>query len=120
MPEYMGLVIEDDIDLSQLFAQALRSAGLGVEIINHGSVARERLKHVLPDLILLDLHLPGVDGRQLLEQITTDPYLMHTKVILTTADYQFAEMLRDQVFMVLLKPIGYVQLRDLVKHIFKS
>jgi CheY-like chemotaxis protein len=63
--------------------------------------------------VVLDLHLPGVSGRKLLDVIRADGRLTKTRVILATADYRTAEELRDSADLVLLKPISFKQLRDL-------
>ena len=113
MPSPLALVIEDEIDLSDIFSEAVRAAGFSPQVINHGGVAQERLKELIPEMIILDLHLPGVDGPHLLEQIRADERLKNTKVIVTTADHQLASTLNGKATLVLLKPISFSQLRDL-------
>jgi hypothetical protein len=61
----------------------------------------------------LDLHIPRVLGKDLLYYIRTDERLAGTRVILASGDYQLSQSLRDQADVVLLKPIGYQQLRDI-------
>ena len=113
MTSPLALVIEDEIDLSDIFSEALRAAGFEPEVINHGGVAQQRLQELAPEMIVLDLHLPGVDGPHLLEQIRADARLTNTKVIVTTADHQLASTLNGKATLVLLKPISFTQLRDL-------
>ena len=114
MTKNLALVIEDDEDLSEIFSQALEMAGFEVETIRDGQVAQDRLgEDVVPNVIALDLHLPFVDGATLLKLIKADEKYKNTWTILTTADATKAEFLRDDVDIVLIKPIMFSQLRDL-------
>jgi DNA-binding response OmpR family regulator len=113
MIENFALVIEDDQDLSEIFAKALQTAGFEVEAIRDGKIAQQRLNEVVPQIIVLDLHLPHVDGSTLLNQIQSTPTLSGTKVIITTADNVLAEMYRDRATIVMVKPISFAQLRDI-------
>ena len=113
----LALIIEDDFDLSTIFAEALKAAGFEIEIIRDGQQASERLDAVVPHIVVLDLHLPSVSGAELLEQIKADEKLSETRVLVTTADAGMADTLRDQVDLTLVKPISYSQLRDLAKRL---
>lgn len=113
MIENFALVIEDDPDLSEIFAKALQTAGFEVEAIRDGKTAQQRLGEIAPQVIVLDLHLPFVDGSALLNQIHSTQALRNTKVIITTADNVLAEMYRDRATIVMVKPISFAQLRDI-------
>lgn len=113
MSEPLALVIEDEADLAEIFTEALRAAGFATETIRSGDLARERLAGVAPDVVVLDLHLPRVDGDQLLRQIRGDDRLQKTRVIIVSADPLMAETLDGQAELVLIKPISFSQLRDL-------
>jgi CheY-like chemotaxis protein len=109
----LALVIEDDNRQATVFAQALRMADFETEIIQNGREALNRLSEVVPALVVLDLHLPEVAGKDIFEQIKADERLVKTRVMLATADPLLAESLRAEVNLVLLKPISFNQLRDL-------
>jgi two-component system cell cycle response regulator DivK len=114
----LALVIEDDEDLASIFAEALHGIGLEVENLIDGESARKRLTSGDPPfVILLDMHLPHVSGKELLQEIKTDPRFANTWLMITTADARLAEDFRDQVDFALIKPILFVQLRDLVKRL---
>lgn len=66
---YMILVVEDDADINNLLAKMLRQADYQVTQVYSGSEAALRLEHESPDLILLDLMLPGMSGEALLEKL---------------------------------------------------
>ena len=108
-----ALVIEDDADQALIFAEALRAAGFEPEVVRDGRAALTRLEAAAPSLVVLDLHIPHVLGKDLLYYIRTDERLAGTRVILASGDYQLSQSLRDQADVVLLKPIGFQQLRDI-------
>lgn len=66
---YMILVVEDDADINNLLAKMLRQADYQVTQVYSGSEVALRLEHESPDLILLDLMLPGMSGEALLEKL---------------------------------------------------
>jgi DNA-binding response OmpR family regulator len=113
----IAIIIEDDEDLSQIFAQAMSAAGFVTEIIRDGRTAMQRLAEINPSVVLLDLHLPRVPGETLLKQIRSEKRLQDTRVVLTTADTIAAELLNEQADFVLVKPISYAQLRDLARRL---
>lgn len=113
MVENLALLIEDDEDLSDIFTNALQAAGYQVEAILDGQVAQERLNQVVPKIILLDMHLPHVNGATLLKQIHANEKLKKTRIIITTADNVQAEFYRNMATIVLVKPISFSQLRDI-------
>jgi CheY-like chemotaxis protein len=115
----LALIIEDDEDLANIFAEALRGVDFEVEHVADGKKAQERLLNGTPPyLILLDMHLPHISGGELLTNILKkDERFEKTTVIITTADARMGDAYRDQVDFVLIKPISFVQLRDLTKRL---
>jgi diguanylate cyclase (GGDEF)-like protein len=63
------LVVDDDCLLGEVYAAALRKAGMSVNVVDKVAEAFERLTASLPDLILLDVQMPGVDGIELARMI---------------------------------------------------
>ncbi len=115
----LALIIEDDEDLANIFAEALRGVGFEAEIIADGKIAQERLNDpgAIPFLILLDMHLPHVSGATLLVDMKKDARFNQTTIIITTADARMGETYGDKVDFVLIKPISFVQLRDLTSRL---
>jgi DNA-binding response OmpR family regulator len=109
----LAYVIEDDEDLSTIFTEALLAANYQVETISNGLIARQRLQEGAPHLVLLDLHLPGLSGEDLLAQIRADKRLAKTIVVIATADARLGDAYRESADFILIKPISYAQLRDL-------
>ena len=113
MTEPLALIVEDNEQLATTFAEAAQEAGYRTEIVRSGDAALNRLASLVPDLVILDLHLPRVKGSKVLEHIRNEPRLSSTKVIVSTAHAGEASMLQEKADLVLLKPIAYEQLRDL-------
>lgn len=111
----LAYIVEDNPDTVTIFQSALERAGYEVEVALDGAVAQKQLAEIVPDLIILDLHMPNVTGDILLEQIRSDERLKKTRVFLATADANMAGYLRDQAELVLLKPIGFSQLKELAE-----
>ena len=111
----LAYVVEDNRDAVTIFQSALEMAAYDVEVAYDGAVAQKRLAEIVPDLIVLGLHIPHVTGDILLKQIRSDERLENTRVFLATADANMASQLRDQAEIVLLKPIGFSQLKELAE-----
>jgi two-component system OmpR family response regulator len=109
----ISMVIEDDDDLSAIFCEALNAAGFETEIVRNGRLAIERLTVVIPDVVVLDMHLPLVAGSEILKFIRSEKRLSFTNVVVTTADAIMGEQMRESADFVLIKPISFGQLRDL-------
>ena len=114
----VAFVIEDNEDQNLIFTMALNKAGYSTVSIQTGAEAQKRLKAVVPHLIILDLHMPDVDGNVILAQIRADDRLSKVNVILATADAVFAEALQSQAELVLLKPVSFSQLTDLASRFY--
>lgn len=114
MIEKLALVVEDAGDLREFFAQVLKDAGFQVTKTHSVDTAREALEQQVPDVVILDLNLPGGSGRDILKTIREDPRLTATKVVITTAYPDDAVDLHEKADLVLVKPVGYRQLQDLV------
>jgi len=115
MNKPLALVIEDDIDLSEIFSMTLRGGGFETEVIQDGQAALNRLESTPPALILLDMHLPHVAGTTILQAINADKRFTKTSVIVATADARLAEELHSKADLVLLKPVSVDQLRELAQ-----
>jgi len=110
----LALIIEDDEDLANIFAEAMRGVGFEVEHAADGKTAQERVRsEPAPYIVLLDMHLPHISGADLLSKMKKDERFSNTIIIITTADARMGETYREQVDFVLIKPISFVQLRDL-------
>lgn len=112
MNKPLALIVEDDIYLSQIYAKAL-AGDFETEIASDGSSALMRLAQIVPAVIILDLNLPGLGGKDILADIRSSPGLEKTRVIICTADSRQADMLQEQADIVMLKPVSPSQLRQI-------
>ena len=88
------LIIEDEVDIAQLVAFNLERNGYLVDQVHDG---REGLKKILkdqPDLVILDLMLPGLDGYKILKKMQRDPRSHSIPVLMLTAKSQIDDRLR--------------------------
>lgn len=116
MTKPLALIVEDDPTLNEIFSITLQN-DFETETIADGQAAITRLADIVPTLVILDLHLPGAPGPEILARIRSDERLIQTRVILATADEQKANTIYDQADLVLLKPISPTQLRELAKRL---
>lgn len=80
------LVVEDDIDLRESLEEVLEQEGFAVRTASCGASALSALSEAdRPDLLVLDLMLPGMDGFQLRREMQANPALRHIPVIIATA-----------------------------------
>jgi two-component system response regulator TctD len=63
------LIVEDEIDLADALAKRLKKSGYAIDSVFDGTEANEFLRHERYDLVVLDLVLPGVDGRSVLRSL---------------------------------------------------
>ncbi len=119
-PQPQALIVEDDPKLIDIFSRAINLAGFGTTAVSDGAQAIESLNSLQPAMVVLDLHLPGMPGDQILSWIRNSDKLKSSQVILATADPAMADMLRKDSDYVLEKPISFSQLRDLALRIRQS
>jgi DNA-binding response OmpR family regulator len=112
------LIVEDDPKLNEIISITLQD-DFEFEACLDGDTALERLKNIVPQIVVLDLNLPGTSGAEILSYIRTNERLASTRIILATADERQAETLTDDADIVLLKPVSPAQLRELALRISK-
>jgi len=75
-------LVEDDPIIIQVYCTALRKRGFLVTVAEDGLVAMKGLSQLCPDLVVLDVMMPKVDGTYVLKYIRSRPELSGTKVII--------------------------------------
>jgi len=117
MEKPFALIIEDDRDIVALFRHVMDLAGYRTEIVLHGGVAVDYLSKSKPDIVLLDLGLPGVSGVDILKLMHADERLRNVPVVVITAHSHLIETLPVKPQLVLIKPVNIEQLTNLVLRI---
>lgn len=78
------LVVEDDPDMSQLIGGILSDAGFSTHVCHNGEKGFEEAYNRIPDLILLDIMLPGIDGIEVCRKLSSDDRTKHIPIIMVT------------------------------------
>lgn len=123
------LLVEDNPGDVRLTQEAFKEAGINVsmQVANDGLKAIQSLRkrhpyedHQRPDLVLLDLNLPKLDGREVLEIIKTDDQLKDIPVVVLSTSNAEDDILNSYKLHVncyLNKPVDYGQFFEMVKRI---
>jgi two-component system phosphate regulon response regulator PhoB len=85
MPNEKVLVVEDEVDIFELIRYNLTKEGYRVEGVDSGEEALKRIRADMPDLVLLDLMLPGMDGLDVCRVMRADPKTQTVPVVMVTA-----------------------------------
>ena len=117
MEKPFALIVEDDRDIVSLFRHVLDLAGYRTEIVLHGKVAVEHLSRSTPDIVLLDLGLPGISGSEILTMMRADERLKNVPVVVITAHPLLATTLPVTPQLVLIKPVNIEQMSRLIQRI---
>ena len=88
------LVVDDEPNILKMLEQYLSTEDFTVEVASSGMEALEKVDSFDPELILLDVMMPGMDGFEVLERIKGNPAHAATPVIMLTARDQSADVLR--------------------------
>ena len=79
------LLIEDEPDIAEVLQYNLEKEGFQVELANRGDAGLEAVRRDSPDLILLDLMLPGLDGLEMTRLLKRDATTAHLPIVMLTA-----------------------------------
>jgi len=116
------LVIEDEVNVQNFASRVLELEGYRVLQAENGDECFRLMRESQVDLIVLDLKLPGVDGRLVLEQLKNDPELSSVPVIVFTASAaasQREKALKMGATDYLVKPLSAASLRGAIARILK-
>lgn len=78
------LIIEDDPFLSEMYLTKLVQSGFDVDVASDGKTGLDKVKTLMPTLVLLDIVLPSMDGFEVLDGIKKNPKLKDTLIVLLT------------------------------------
>ena len=119
MPEV--LIAEDNPDLRTIFVKIFEHAGYTVRLATDGIVAQQCLIHALPDVLLLDVNMPGLTGLEIVQFVRQIQGDKHVNIIMVTADH-LAQQTKaaDQADLFLLKPVNPVELVTFTSRLMQS
>lgn len=111
------LVVEDKASLTQMLQFLFLSKGLSVQIAFNGKEALDKASSIVPNLILLDIMMPQMDGFEVLEKLKQDPATSNIPVIMLTARKSREDMQRARdlgAVEYITKPFKAVEVVDKV------
>jgi DNA-binding response OmpR family regulator len=108
-------IIENDPQLCDEYSNVLKSAGFQVEINRFGSMAMIVLPRLLPDIVILDMQLPGVPSSLILAYIQSYPNLQNSRIVLIGGDENTVQYRKPDVH--LRKPVTPLQLFQAVSEL---
>lgn len=117
------LVVDDERHIVRLVEVNLARAGYDVVTAYDGVEALEKVKAEEPDMIVLDVMMPRMDGFEVLKRLQADPDTQDIPVIMLTAKAQDADIFRgwsSGVSSYLTKPFNPRELLTFVERIFQS
>jgi|SRR5882672_12423913 len=79
------LIVDDNPTNLKLASHVLEAEGYTIDLATDAEQAQELLYHMTPDLILMDIALPGMDGLTLTRKLKTDAKLKHVPIVAMTA-----------------------------------
>jgi len=113
------LVIDDDLPIRGMLAAALRQHGFQVLLAGDGAEGHRALTIHNPDVVLLDLAMPDVNGWDFLQRIQETGHLGKIPVVVVSAHVavQPQALLQMGVAAILPKPFNLPELMDLIEHL---
>jgi CheY-like chemotaxis protein len=114
------LVVEDEESLLKLESILLSSKGYSVTGVMDGRSALEEVKANQPDLVILDIMLPELDGFEVCRQIKEDPETRHIPVLILTAKKNSQDLARGQQVgcdAYITKPFKSAKVLDMVQEL---
>ena len=117
------IIVDDDVLIRETVRLALDHAGYYVIAIGDPNRALATVRAEKPDLVIMDLYMPGLDGRDLIRSFKADPEIAATPVILFSGSAEAIDVvsgLHSGAVEYLGKPIDGEVLLAKIKHILKS
>ena len=117
------LVVEDEESLLKLESILLSSKGYSVTGVMDGRSALEEVKANAPDLVILDIMLPEIDGFEVCRRIKEDPAISHIPVLILTAKKNTQDMARGQQVgcdAYITKPFKSAKVLDMVHELLNK
>jgi len=112
------LVVDDNEDLRLIFTRIFERLNFEVHSVSDGFKAIETLNQTQPDVVILDVNMPGLSGFDVLSHIRGDDQLHDTKVIMVTGDSMVStDPMTRQADLVLLKPVDIHELMYFAKRL---
>jgi CheY-like chemotaxis protein len=90
------LVVDDNVDAAESLAMLLTSMGHEVRVVHNGPAAIEAAQAERPDIVLLDIGMPGMDGREVVKRLRGKPELRDVRIAAVSGFGQESDILRSK------------------------
>lgn len=117
------LVVDDDEHIRKSLAQYLEMEEFDVDVASSGPEALSRAGRQAPDLVLLDIMMPGMDGFEVVEKLRQESATSQVPIILLTARGQDTDVIKGYqlgVSSYLTKPFNLDELVDTIREVFEA
>lgn len=115
------LIVDDDPSIRKMLVEVLTLEGYPTETATNGQEALDMLSSSAPRIILLDLAMPVLDGRGVMQRLESDPVARAAHKVILVSAYVNLEMARDLVVDGSLpKPFTVVQLLSVMEPLARS
>ena len=123
-PKKRILIVEDNSDSRELLCLLLRRLDYDVAEASTGLDAIDQTHATRPDLIIMDLGLPGITGDEATARLKSDPSTRHIPVIINTAFHKGAAIVERAVAVgaaeIVHKPLSFKSFQELVRRYLSS
>ncbi len=109
------LVVDDRSSILDVLKMFLELQGYTVSTCGNGEEVLGLVRNQMPDVILLDLILPGKSGSEIIQELQTDPELTEIPVIAMTARNEIANEVATRVFACIMKPFDINDVQVLIE-----
>ena len=91
----MIVVVDDDEDMLSMMQQMLQREGYHPIICHNGKSAMEIITQRQPDLVLMNIHMIGLNGGDLCKEVKTNPDTAHIPIVMFSANENIQELMKD-------------------------
>ena len=103
------LLIDDEPDFLEIMSAKLQAVGLSVETALDGEEGLAKIKALKPDLVVLDMAMPGMTGADLILKVKDEPDIKHTKIVFLSSVGIPAKRVQDLQHAISIGAVGYME-----------
>jgi CheY-like chemotaxis protein len=108
------LIVDDEIDMRIFLSTLAKVEGYTPVVAENGKEGLLKMQEVKPDLLILDIMMPGEDGIQMYRKIRSNDDLKHTPIVMLSAVakktfYHYLSMLNMRMGETIAEPIAYLE-----------
>lgn len=108
------MIVDDQVDVAVVLGRLIEKCGCETHVCNDGPAALQAADHWKPDVVLLDLGLPTMDGYEVARRLRGSPHLSKVTIVALSGNEASEEQSNGAFDRHLLKPVGIQTLRQLL------